>query len=104
MCRPFDSRRYKSAEQRRAVEEVEKLLTFAVLAPPFPPALGELPLGYFTSAIMRSGHHACRPAASTARKRREDLQNSQSLPEIRFQQMPGQAGRANPRDRHSCAP
>jgi len=84
------------------VMQVARLLTFAVLALPFPRALFWLPPDCSPPARMRCGHLACRLGFSSVRESRGGRQKSSPLPATRFQQMPGQAGQALPRDRHSC--
>src|ERR1700751_1766346 len=87
----------------KALESVARLLTFAVLALPFPLALFWLPPDSSPPARMRCGHLACHLGSSSVRESRDGRPEPSPLPETRFLQMPWQAGRANPRDRYSRA-
>src|SRR6266849_8824831 len=79
------------------------LLTFAALVPPCLPERFWLPPDCSLPPRTRCVHHVYHLGFSSAGESRAGRPKSSPLPETQSQQIPLQAGRAHPRDRHSCA-
>ena len=88
----------------KEVQCFARLLTFAGLALPFLLALFWLPPDCSPLSRTRCGHLECHLGFSSVRESRGDRLKSSPLPEIRFQQMFGQAGPGRDRTKQAREP